>query len=332
MLFMGSSPGTGSTDVERPLVSIITPVLNRVDTIEACLASVANQSYQPIEHIVIDGGSTDGTLELLKDFRAPHRFEWMSEPDGGMYDAVNKGIALAGGDVLAYLNSDDLYLPWSAEVAMRALKSGSELIYGDLGVLSVDEVGRPKAFSIQFYPRFDWRYYTFVGTLGQPTVFWRRTLTERIGLFDVQYRLIGDCEYWLRAALRGATLSHVSELMAVQVEHGSTLRATEASRLSEEFDTLREAMRSVIDPPLSLRWERLKKSMVWRARQLEFMYAMKETRPHKWPRFVNELRVHGIDVEMRDLRLLAPARLRGGASLFSDAGRVSGAVGASQRL
>ena len=101
-----------------------------------------------------------------------------------MYDAINKGISLAHGDVLAYLNSDDFYLPWSVDVAVRALQSGVDLVYGDLGIMSADANGRPDMFSIQFYPDFDLRYYTFVGVLGQPTVFWRRSLTEKIGLFD----------------------------------------------------------------------------------------------------------------------------------------------------
>jgi len=308
--------------MERPLVSIITPVLNRVESLGTCLSSVANQTYEPIEHIVVDGGSTDGTVGLLGGYRASHRFQWISQPDDGMYDAINKGISLAHGDVLAYLNSDDLYLPWSVEVAVRALQSEVDLIYGDLAVFVSRANGRPGDFFIQFYPDFDLRYYSYVGMLGQPTVFWHRSLTERIGPFDVRYRLIGDCEYWLRAALGGARLRHVPELMAIQVEHESTLRKTQAARLSEEFDTLRRAMMAMIDPPASLRWERLKRSVVWRARQLEFFYAMKARYPHKWHYFVKRLHAHGVDVRLRDLRMLAPARWRGGPSVFGDAPRV----------
>ena len=311
----------------RPLVSIITPVLNRVGTMRTCLASVARQTYQPIEHIVVDGGSTDGTLELVSGYRASHRFHWVSERDSGMYEAINKGISLAHGDVLTYLNSDDLYLPWSVDVAVRGLEPGIDLIYGDLGILRADSSGKPSAFYMQFYPDFDLRYYSFVGTIAQPTVFWRRSLTERIGLFDTNYRLIGDCEYWLRAAVGGVKLRHIPELMAVQADHGSTLRATQPARLSEEFDELRRAMMAVVDPPSSLRWERLKKSVTWRARQLEFFYAMKERDPHKWRCFVKELRAHGVDVTWRNLRMLAPARWQGDASLLGDAPRISELLG-----
>lgn len=318
--------------MRRPLVSIITPVLNRVGTIEACLASVSRQTYRPIEHIVVDGGSMDGTLELLEGHRPPHAFHHVSEPDSGMYDAINKGISLAHGDVLAYLNSDDLYLPWSVDVAVRALAPGRELIYGDLGVLRAGADGGPGTFRIQFYPDFNLKYYSFVAVLGQPTVFWRCSLTERIGLFDIEYRLIGDCEYWLRAALDGAKLVHIPELLAVQVEHETTLRATQATRLREEFETLRRAMTRVIDPPSHPMWERLRKSMAWRARQIEFFYAMKSRTPHKWHHFVKTLHAQDVDLRMRDLRLLAPARWRGDASLFGDALHLHEISGGEGRL
>jgi glycosyltransferase involved in cell wall biosynthesis len=311
-----------------PLVSIITPVLNRVETMGACLASIARQTYRPIEHIVVDGGSTDGTLDLLREFRAPYPFHWVSEPDNGMYEAINKGIAISHGDVLAYLNSDDLYLPWSVEVAVRALQHpGVELIYGDLGVFNAKKNGTLDDFYIQFRADFTLRHYSFVSTIGQPTVFWRRSLTERIGLFDTGYRLIGDCEYWLRAAVSGAKPRHVPEVMALQVEHGSTLRATQPSLLQEEFDRLRRSMMAVVDPPSSMKWERIKKKLARRVRELEFFYAMKAKHPHKWQHCIQTLHAHGLDVRPRDLRLLAPARWREGASLFGDAGRLRDILG-----
>jgi glycosyltransferase involved in cell wall biosynthesis len=168
-----------------PLVSIITPVLNRVETMGACIASIARQTYGPIEHIVVDRGSTDGTLDLLREYRAPYPFRWVSEPDNGMYEAINKGIAISRGEILAYLNSDDLYLPWSVDVAVRAIQQpGSELIYGDLGILCGERNSKLRRFNIQFKPDFNFRHCSFVATIGYPAVSWSRSLTERIGLFD----------------------------------------------------------------------------------------------------------------------------------------------------
>jgi glycosyltransferase involved in cell wall biosynthesis len=316
----------------RVLVTVITPVLNRVETIGSCLDSVTRQTYQPLEHIVVDGGSTDGTLELLRGYSPSHDFRWVSERDSGMYEAINRGMALARGDVIAYLNSDDFYLPWSVEVAVRALRSGVDLVYGDLGILRTHLSHQSDGFYMQFYPDFDLRYYSFVGTIAQPTVFWRRSLMERLGPFDTRYRLIGDCEYWLRAAMGGAKLRHISELMAVQVDHGSTLRETQTVRLREEFYQLRRAMETAIDPPSSLRWERFKGSAGWRVHQLEFFCAMKLGHPTKWPYFVRELQAHDVDLRLRDLRVLAPQRWRGDASLFEYSPRLHDVLGARVQL
>jgi glycosyltransferase involved in cell wall biosynthesis len=182
-----------------PLVSIINPVLNRVETMGACLASIARQTYRPIEHIVVDGGSTDGTLDLPREYRAPYPFRCASDPDNGMYEAINRGIAISRGEVLAYLNSDDLFFPLSVDAAVRA----------------IDDDGR------------------------------------------------------------GFT-------------HGPEM-------------------------------ERVKTSVTWRVRQLELLRAVKARYPRKWQHFVQQLHAHGVDVRLRDLRVLAPARWRGDASLFGHA-------------
>jgi len=311
------------TDPTEPVVSIVTPVLNRVEMMRACLESVASQTYGRIEHIVIDGGSTDGTRELIESHSPSHPYRWTSEPDGGMYEAINKGLALAKGDVLAYLNSDDLYLPWSIEVALRALRRpGTDLVYGDMGVLRAGRDGRPSRFNLLFYPDFDLRHFAFVDAVGQPTVFWRRSVTDRIGDFDTRYRLIADCEYWLRAALSGATMHHVPEVLALQVDHGTTLRVTQQRRLLDEFRSLRDEMSRFVPRPRSTGWQRLRTGVFWRMRQLEFFSAMRARRARRWPRFVGLLHRHGISVRVRDLRTILPARWRGNASLFGDPRRV----------
>src|SRR5690349_9655830 len=105
-----------------PLVSIVTPSLNRVDLIESTLRSVRSQSYPNVEHIVVDGGSTDGTLEVLRRYEGTYGLRWMSEPDQGMYDAINKGLAMARGEILAYLNTDDLYLPWTIDTVVSTFR------------------------------------------------------------------------------------------------------------------------------------------------------------------------------------------------------------------
>lgn len=311
--------------MDLPLVSVITPVLNRIDTIQRCLSSVEKQTYQKIEHIVVDGGSTDGTIDHLRGHVSSRDFRWISEPDGGMYDAINKGLSMAQGEILAYLNSDDLYLPWSVDVAVDRLDR-ADLIYGDLGILLVEE-DAPAGFYVQFYRDFDVNHYAYIAALGQPTVFWWRRLSDEIGEFDDSYRLIGDCEYWLRAAGSGALLVHVSEVLAVQVEHEGTLRATQERRLQEEFVRLRAAMRPTAGQPPHLKFERIKKGLEWRWRNLDLMLSLKSGRESKWPHFVRFLRENGIRPTTGDaLSSLLPARWRRHPVRAGDLGRVYAAI------
>src|SRR5262245_60785129 len=102
------------------VVSIITPTLNRAPLLEYTLRSVRGQSYANVEHIVVDGKSNDGTRDLLQRYEPTYNLRWTSESDSGMYAAINRGLGMASGDILAYLNSDDLYFPWTLELVARA--------------------------------------------------------------------------------------------------------------------------------------------------------------------------------------------------------------------
>lgn len=287
---MEAKPGPGATE---PLVSIVTPVLNRRETLSACLRAVEQQTYPRIEHVVVDGGSTDGTVELLQT--QGERIRWISESDSGMYNAINKGLEMTTGEVVGYLNSDDLYLPYSVEAAVEALERGSDLIYGDLGVLSLDK--QPTGFYPQFYRDFDLNYYTHFATLGQPTVFWTRQLLQRLGGFDETYRLLGDCEYWLRAAVQGARIKHLKEILAVQVEHAGTLRATNPDRLRSEFERLRTRYAPEAGPPRGARLEHPRRSFRWRIQQTAFVLSGALRRGKRWPRFLSYLRLSGVAVK-----------------------------------
>jgi glycosyltransferase involved in cell wall biosynthesis len=297
-----------------PLVSIITPVLNREGMIRRCLASVARQSHVRLEHIVVDGGSTDGTLDIVSSFDSPHALRWTTGPDQGMYDAINKGLGMARGTVLAYLNSDDLYLPWSVEVAVRALRGSHDVVYGDLGVLAAGR-SRPR-FSVQFYPRFDRKHFTYEAALGQPTVFWTRDVTDRIGLFDESFKLIGDCEYWLRAARAGMSFRHVSEILAVQAEHGGTLRSMLPEMIDKEWNILRSTYADWAGRPRPRWLVRLVDGLTWRYRQMQFVAAAQRAAPKGWSMFLAWIGGQGIRVPASGLlwyplpRQLRPRHLR----------------------
>jgi len=137
---------------EIPLVSIVTASYNQGKFLEETILSVKNQDYSNIEHIIVDGGSTDNTVEILKRYDGTYDMRWVSEADGGMYAAINKGLRLSRGDVLAYLNSDDRYFPWTVAVAVQALQDHPEVgfVFGD--TLNVKE--GTDSVSLLFYPTF----------------------------------------------------------------------------------------------------------------------------------------------------------------------------------
>lgn len=298
----------------RPLVSVVTPVLDRRETLDRALDSVAAQTYPDVEHIVVDGGSTDGTLDLLEARARAGGLRYVSRPDDGMYDAINTGLGMATGEVLAYLNSDDAYLPWSIEAAVEGLTAGADLVYGDLVRIDRYE-GRPDHLAIQFYRPFDLAHYTHVAALAQPTVFWWRSVTDELGPLDDSYRLLGDCEYWLRAAAAGRRMSYLREVLAVQFDHAGTLRATQDERLREEQRRLRAQYREVAGPPPPAWRAHADRSLRWRASQLAFRRELARREPHRWRRFIAFLREHEVGHPAGGaLRALLPERWRGPAA------------------
>lgn len=215
-----------------PLVSVVTPTLNQAGFIDATLRSVAGQTYPRIEHIVLDGGSTDGTLDILRRYERSHQLRWISEPDDGMYDAVNRGLALANGEIVAYLNSDDLLLPWAVEVAVEHLMRHAEtaLVYGD--ALQIDDLSRRTVF--YFQPPFRIDYLRTIGSFAQPATFWRREVHDAIGQFDASLQSSGDLDFYLRVASR-FRIDRIDEFLAVMRLHpGMRTRAQAPRSIAED--------------------------------------------------------------------------------------------------
>ncbi len=177
-------------------VSIIAPVYNSAAFIEESIQSVLNQTYSNIEYIIMDGGSTDGTVEIAQ--RYGDRLTIISEPDNGQSDAINKGWKRATGDILAWLNADDLYYPDTVEKAVAHFQANPQTmwLYGLASFL--DENGEPGHYR---YPTFPWDYdklLTFGDYIVQPTVFLRREVIEQFGYLDESLHFGMDYEYWLR--------------------------------------------------------------------------------------------------------------------------------------
>jgi glycosyltransferase involved in cell wall biosynthesis len=213
-----------------PLVSIITPSFNQARFLEATLGSILNQNYPRLETIVVDGGSSDGSLDILRRYEG-RLTRWLSEPDRGQADAINKGLRLAKGEIVAWLNSDDLYLPGAIRQAVQTLAEHPEagMVYGD-GVL-IDEDG-------VILDRHRYRTYTVLDLLCfevllQPTVFLRRSVLDRVGLLDEGYRLILDHQLWVRIAAQGPIL-HVPRFWAAERTHLSAKTIAAAAEFVDE--------------------------------------------------------------------------------------------------
>jgi hypothetical protein len=233
MLVPEQAPGPTST----PLVTIVTPSLNRSSMLEATVRSVRAQSYPSVEHIVVDGGSTDDTLAILDRHAGTYALRWVSEVDGGMYDAINKGLRQAGGEIQAYLNSDDVYFPWTVDVVVDAFARHPEvdIVYGD--VMDVEEPsGRLK---LAWNLPFDLGYLRRFGYMWQPGVFWRSGVFEAAGGFDETIRYGADLDFWLRLGASGRRFMKVNEFLAVVRQHPGTLSQVHRPRIIEEVAEIR---------------------------------------------------------------------------------------------
>jgi glycosyltransferase involved in cell wall biosynthesis len=188
-------------------LSVITPARNMAKFLPETLDSVA-ALRTPHEHIVIDGASDDGTVELLEGREDPH-LTWISEPDTGQTEAVNKGLRLAQGDLLAWVNADDAYIPGAIDRALEHLDRHPEVgaIFG--AVNYVDEHG--EVFRTLVPPKWSWRKYLYFGAfVTTPTIVWRRELLEQAPSLNEHYKDAADYDFYLRL-LRGSRVDRIAE-------------------------------------------------------------------------------------------------------------------------
>ena len=186
---------------ESPLVSVVTPSLDQGRFIEETILSIKNQTYPRVEHIIIDGGSTDATLDIIRKYEGTYNMRWLSEPDEGQSDAINKGWRMAKGEILAYLNADDTYMPGAVETAVEFFAGHPDvsMVYGDCNTMN--EAGE----LIGQYPAaaFDLKeILTLRNMIPQPAVFLRRGVLDKVGYLDTDLYMIMDLDFWIRVGLR----------------------------------------------------------------------------------------------------------------------------------
>lgn len=172
--------------------------MNSEKTVESAVKSILNQSYQNFEYIIIDGASTDKTLDIIEKYRNIIA-KIISEPDNGIYDAMNKGIANSSGDYIFFLNSDDIFLHENilSIVSEKAQKITPELLYGDQVFLNKDT----GSLTIRKHNKLN-KLYLMKNTPCQPATFYRRDVFYKYGLFDTNFKIVSDQEWFLRVFLK----------------------------------------------------------------------------------------------------------------------------------
>lgn len=189
-----------------PFVSIVTPSYNSMPYLEENIRSVLNQSYPDIEHIIIDGGSTDGSIDILKSYS---HLNWVSEKDNGQSHALNKGFRRATGEIIGWLNSDDTYNPGAIEstVVFFYENPDIDLLFTDINIID----GNSKIIGLSKGGEFDLQRILTFNMIKQPSLFMRRNVIDELSGVNEELHYVMDQELWLRAGIKGFKFFYLKE-------------------------------------------------------------------------------------------------------------------------
>jgi glycosyltransferase len=237
--------------LSSPRISIVTVVFNRAATVADALRSVQAQRYDEVEHVVVDGASEDGTLDVIEAHRVPS-MRVVSEPDEGIYDALNKGMALATGDVLGLMHSDDAYADGDvlADVARCFEDESVDAVYGDLEYVAAEDPTRVVRF---------WSAGDFSETRlrrgwmpPHPTLFVRRAVIERLGGYDTSFRIAADYDAILRWFGRGGLRASYLPRVLVRMRLGGVSNASLGHLLRKSREDYRALRRNEVGGAMAL--------------------------------------------------------------------------------
>ncbi len=226
--------------MRRPTLSIVTPSWQQAAYLEKTICSVLEQDTPALEYFVMDGGSTDGSAEIIRKYE-DRLTGWVSERDQGQADAINKGFARCSGEIFAWINSDDFYLPGAFSSAIAYLDAHPEvdLVYGD--VLSLD--GESRLINVMRFAEYELKDLMTFRIVGQPAVFFRRSAWEAAGGLDLSYHYLLDHHLWLRIAARGG-MAYVPEPWAAARFYAQAKNRAHAADFGKEALRLVDWMRT----------------------------------------------------------------------------------------
>ena len=221
------------------LISIITPSFNQAAYLEQTILSVLNQDHASIEYIVVDGASTDASVDIIKKY-ADRLAYWVSEKDGGQAEAINKGFARATGEIIAWLNSDDYYLESAVSAAVKVFEENPDvvMVYGNM--LAVDENG--KTFNTLTYKQLTLEDLLCFQIIGQPAVFMRRSVLQNTSGLNSTFHFLLDHFLWIQLAQHGKIL-HVDQTWAAARYHAEAKNRAKAAEFGREAFRILESVK-----------------------------------------------------------------------------------------
>lgn len=257
----------------QPRVTIVTPSYNQAAFLEETIQSVLSQDYPDLEYMIVDGGSADGSQEIIRRY-ADRLAWWVSEKDRGQADAVNKGFARATGDIIGWLNSDDLYQPGAIAAAVSAFEAnpGCGMVFGD--VVSIDGAGD----MINVMRFGDWGLDELMqfNIISQPGVFLRREVLEQAGYLDLSFHYLLDHQLWLRMA-QVAPMRYVPERWASARFHPAAKNLAHAGEFGQEVYRIVDWMAA--QPGLAERYQRLRRRIWAGAYRMDGRYLLDGDQP-----------------------------------------------------
>jgi glycosyltransferase involved in cell wall biosynthesis len=230
----------------HPRITIITPSYNQAQFLEQTILSVIGQQYPNLEYIILDGGSTDGSVDIIKKY-AQHLSHWESGPDGGQANAINKGFAMATGDIVGWLNSDDMYMPGALLYAAKALDNLSvpQIIFGNC--LHFDEQKPRSARGSNVVQDHQFVELRLADYIIQPSSFWTKKTLDVVGPLDTTLNYVFDWEWYIRAQQKEVKFTPVSEFLSLYRKHdthktgtGGSARLTEIVKVYDRYNSAAE--------------------------------------------------------------------------------------------